>query len=361
MNTSSTGRRGLGAWADAIRDPRLGRRHHIAFLLTSFFVLWATLRLGSGRWGQLFGHARLHLWVTAWLLLATIASRTTSWREAVRFWVVGLFPVVLVVFLVTESTEAIIGLRGFQTGFVVPLVEEVLKVVPLVLWVVVSMRRRVTPSISDLMVLGYAVGAGFAFHEDALWSRLAADGFGGAPWGLLFPTFLHESRFVVTHSGWTMLAGIGVGIWAVHRSHSWAWVLGTAFVALAVVDHAYANARGAMTAVLSILTFDGRLAGWLLLVGVPAVIAHDILILRWAGARSNRFPAPRFVDDLQQAAQLRTPVDLQRLLARQRYRRARSAAFIDLYRVRSRGVSAGDRRGVIAWLRGLEAAASAPR
>jgi RsiW-degrading membrane proteinase PrsW (M82 family) len=338
----------------ALVDPRLTRRHRIAAAVTALFVLWGVLGLGPGHWGDLFGHIRLHVFVVAWLLLVTLRTRTVGWREVARFWVIGLFPVVLVVYALTEPAETLFGAGTFQTAFFVPLVEETVKALPLVVWVLVSMRKQVTPTVSDLMVLGFALGAGFAFHEDGLWQRLAADGFGAAPWGVLFPTFLYKGQFVVTHSGWTMLVGMGVGVWAVHRDRVWSWAVPPVVLVLVVIDHGAANARSGIAEILPTLVLHGHLTAWLLLLGVLLVVGHDVLMLRWAHSRDRRFAHPTVREDLAVLGGGIRPESVGRLFARLRYRRARNAAFTDLYRARSRGRSAGDRRAVVAWLRQLE-------
>ena len=331
----------VGKVLPMLRNPSLTRTHRIAWWVTMVFFVIAVFRLGN--WGDLLRHAGLHLWVAGWLLVVTYRTRTIGVREVVRMWMVGFFTVVLFVFVFTEPVERLIGTGNLQTAFWVPIVEEAGKVLALVWWGLRQRRRGSHATMSDFVLLGFAVGAGFAFHEDALWERVAASGFGPglARW---FPTFL-TSPYVVTHSGWGLLIGFGVGVFLLHRTRVWGLPIGAAFVALAVLDHSAINLRGGFDWVRSLVN-GGRLAASMIVVAVVVALAHDWFLLWWTGSRDNWFPEPKLVDDLRGLTTGTWDERLATFIARGRYRRLRTAAFADLFRVRFAGDPAGDRRHV---------------
>ena len=330
------------------------------------FAIAAVLE-ARGHWGNLARHALLHGYVMAWLLVLTFATRTVGVREVLRFWFTGYFAVAFLVYVVGHALEHILPMGNFQTAVLVPGIEETFKALPLGLWLLLQRPRGYHPTVSDLMVLGFATGAGFAFHEDLLWGRVAATGFGGSLWGRFFPTFFHGSLFVVTHSGWTLLVGVGLGAAYLYRSRRFGRFLVIAPLLLAYLDHAAVNWRGRFARTLGASLLHGHLAGYAVVVCVIAVPIHDWLMLRWASKRDHAFPPPSPLRELSLLVPRGEAVKggslevwgerLRRFFTAVRYRRLRAAVFTDLYRVRSQGRPAGDRGQVIATLTAWRAAA----
>lgn len=338
------------------RDRRYTRLQSWAFVLTLALLVFAVARIPGNDWGQRFAHARYHLWVVGWFLLLTYKWRTVGSREIVRFWTMGFFPVALVTYLLTEPLERLVGTGNIQTAVWVPIVEEVVKMVPLLLWATLMKPKHRQGTLSDFWILGFAIGAGFSFHEDALYNRLVASGFGDGLTGTLFPIFLTGSQFVVTHAGWAALAGVGVGVFVVYRSRPWAWPVGAVLLAAVILDHSAVNWRGGGAELMRSVMADGRVASGLLVLSVVLVVGHDWYMARWANKRDNLFPDPWIRGDLLALGSGPIETRLGTLFARQRYRRFRNAAFSDLCAVRLRGDSAGDRSEVIRQLEALEAA-----
>ena len=85
-----------------------------------------------------------------------------------------------------------------------PVIEEVVKLIPLVLVAVIIRRLRAQWGLTDFLLLGAAIGAGFAFLEAMLRfsgraSRALPDGEGGFILPLsLFPPHIHGLRHTVT-------------------------------------------------------------------------------------------------------------------------------------------------------------------
>lgn len=323
----------------------------ISWALTIVLFLVGLPGLVDGNWGNMTRHAFYHSYVLAWLLLVTHRVRTVSIRDVASLWFIGFFPVVAVVFLLTEPVEQLTGGGNLHTAFWVPLVEEVVKILPLVAWGLLAARRGVRLGMVDLALLGYAVGAGFSFHEDGLWGRTTTGGF-DVSFGALFPSFFESgSTFVVAHAGWSMVAGLGVGLLLLHRARNLLTWAGVALVALAVADHMAVNWRGGFGDLLRTLLGQGRLLAGVIILGLIAAVIHDGLALRWVAARDRLFPTIPTRELLSARSDGTDP--WQRVLQvhrRLRYLRARNGVYLWLYRVRRPGGSAGDRSAQVAWL-----------
>lgn len=350
----------VGQIISKTRDRRYSWWQIAALTVSLLLVVFALIRIPGNDWGLRFEHSWYHLFVVGWFCLLSYRWRTVGTWETVRFWITGFFPVALVSYLLAEPLEWLIGTGNLQTGFWVPLVEEVVKVLPLLLWATLMRPRHRHGTLTDFWILGFAIGAGFSFHEDALYGRLVASGFHDGLTGTLFPMMLTGSQNVITHAGWTAIAGFGVGLFAMYRTRVWSYPVAATFLAFAVLDHAAINWRGTGAEFLRTVVADGRTGEMLLLLTVVAAVGHDWYALRWASRRDNLFPDPTVRDDLRALGSATIADRLGLLAARQRYRRFRNAAFADLYRVRSTGQPAGDRRRTIAQLRSLESTAKGP-
>lgn len=326
--------------------------NRIAFWFSMLVVIATLSQMADADWTNFRRHLGYHLFVVGWLALVTYTVRTIGTRELSRFWLMGFFPVTFVAYLLTELTESQFGTRNLQTGGIVPIVEEVIKFLPLILWTTVLRPRHRHGTLSDFLVLGFMVGAGFSFHEDALYSRVAASGFDDGFLGSLFPIFLTTDQYTVTHAGWTALAAVGVGLISLHRQRPFALAGGIALVVVPIVDHAAVNWSGDGSDFMHSITRDGHLAAWLFVGAVVGTLMHDAGALRWATSRDRLFPAPTVTEDVRSLTRGGGPPErVADLVARQRYRRRRNATFIDLFSVRSRGVSAGHRHRVQAELK----------
>jgi len=357
-----------GVWAKvrsfvgAFGDPRLSRVNRIAFWFSIAMLGFSILRLAKGNWGNFTRNAAYHAFVILWMLVAAYGLRTVGIREIVRFWLVGFFPVALIAYVMTEPVEALIGVGNLQTGVWVPLVEELVKIVPLVLWTTRAKPRHLHGSLTDFLILGFAVGAGFSFQEDALYERVVASGFTSGFFGKLFPMFLDSGQFVITHAGWAAIGAVGVGILSLYRRRPWIRVAGAALILVPIVDHMAVNWRGTGSGFMLALTGHGYAAAWILLLVVVGVIVHDTWMLRAAASRDTWFPSPTVRGDYRSVSD-GSSVDarVRRLLGRQRYRRRRNAAYADLHAVRSRQEPAGDRSEVVAGLAALAREAQIPQ
>ena len=265
----------------------IGQRATAAVTIAA--ALWRGFTFGDGNNG--FAETlSAHVWVLVWVsAIGLLVGRSLSVRRLVGFTLTGFF---LIPILVKVAHGPLTRWAGEGTNWasagVVPVLEEVLKALPLVV-VVIAMRRDRTRSLSvlDFGLAGFALGAGFAIHEDLLWERTLVGGFDGVA-GLLAPSFVVDPLLVVGHAGWTALIGLGIGIAVVHRGRGPAWLAAVLCTALAIGDHAAANYRGDVDVRAWVL--DGRLAVAALAVGLVGAIISGLSVQRWATERDRVFP-----------------------------------------------------------------------
>jgi hypothetical protein len=149
--------------------------------------------------------------------------------------------------------------------------------------------RSWTYGASDLLLAGAAIGAGFAFIEDAyILHRLGIHaGFGLSAALAWFPTAAVEGsshiRYIAGHGIWTGLAGMALGLGLLLRDRKiLAIPLGAGGIAWSLLDHIrtnYTNHFSDRAAdALRVLTANGALTLFLFAVGAIAVVVVDLAI-----------------------------------------------------------------------------------
>lgn len=101
-----------------------------------------------------------------WLLCR---SKTLSWKRFMGFYMAGAYVVVPLTQWTMSSVHAIAGGKtydGWSTYIVTPIVEEALKLLPAVVYLLFSRKAR-SLSLTDYILMGGAAGAGFQFVEEA--------------------------------------------------------------------------------------------------------------------------------------------------------------------------------------------------
>jgi len=280
---------------------------------------------GNSGWGNLARVAGYHWFALAWLLAVSVTIRAVRVRQVVSAWLFGFAGAAVIVHLLAGPLTPLstVDESGVDV-WVVPPLEEAAKLLPVLLVALLGARRLAQIGMVDALIMGYAVGAGFAFHEDALWARSTSGGF-EAPWGLLFPSFFQfGGLFVVGHAAWTALAALGVGLLVLHRRRPVLAVLGVVAIVVAVADHMAVNDRGARIGWVSDLLLDHRLPAFLLAGGVVLAVVLDRTSLRRVRGRDHLF-GPASLDDPDDDRRSPTAA-LGRTLAASRYVRLRNGA-----------------------------------
>ncbi len=288
-----------------------------ALAVVLFFVMLPSL-FGAGI-GSLIKIAFYQAWTLGLLLLVTARVRSISVGTVARYWLAGLFTVAMVTYLVNDLLA---GLASPSSVWITPILEELLKAAPLALAVGLGRRAWRHPGVSDLLILGFAVGAGYAFHEEALWERGAASGF-DFNLGLFVPSiFQEDGHFVVGQAVWTAVIGLAVGLFILHRRQRGAVVVVAVAVLAVVGDHMSVNDAESSLAIARQLLFNGKLLGLIFVAAVVAAVNLDRARLGAISARDHLFPGERVQgSSLTSAADQNDP--LQSLLA-SRYRRLRN-------------------------------------
>ncbi len=250
------------------------------FAILGFFasiVLFAVDLPGHadrGSWGDLGRVAAYNWWPVLLVLAVGFFARGRTLYHALVGWFSGYFLAVAISILILDPTGNWLGEDSrWQISVFVPVIEELAKALPILLvYATVRTVETMKPTVTDFAVFGLSVGGGFAFHEDAVFSRVASAGWEG--WGLLIPALVQEPVVALGHAGWTGLVGLGVGVALARRGRPLAWVVALAAYGLVVVDHALVNDQSSRAALL-----DGRLAIYVLIAGIAAAIIFETRVV----------------------------------------------------------------------------------
>jgi len=344
--------------------------------------------------GEVLGGLAHHAFVLGCLLILTSGSRTVSLATLGVFWLIGVWSVYAVAYLLETQLASLFGaeIEGeFQVVWLGPFLEETLKLLPVAIFLLLAGRSGYRhPSISDGLLLGFMVGAGVSFHEDADFGEIlvSGDGWGAAkPWSLIFPTVSPlESYFALNHALWGALSGLSIGAAVMLRHWRWAWPIALAGPLLAFTNHLMANQfttsefgtqfllnRASGSGVpwfyqtIRDLTIGGRLPMLVLIGGAVAVVAVEWLILRWVAKRDRTFPPLPFARIPQMVGRSTSWPGIARLLAADRYMCLRRYVYFAGWRTTRSGgpafVTDADYAQLIslaAWLQVLPAATAAP-
>ena len=286
---------------------------------------------------RVWGYAVHHAYILAWLLLVTSFTRTVPLRTLAAFWFVGVFPVMALTLLFTEPINDLFAGGQLSSAFFGPLLEDLIKPLPvLALFAYRAWRGGWQLSATDGLLLGFVVGGGFAFHEDAGYNRVWGDGW-DAPWGLLFPTLgSSRSALLPGHDVLTALVGVAIGFAFLYRRYRFAWVVPLAAWLIVVAEHITGNLAdisGGLplpAQIIRSLLFGGQALPALLLIGIVAAVLLESRILRSFPRREPLFPAIRLGDFLAEL-QGRTTGWLRRVQAKRIYVRQRRSLYYTVW------------------------------
>lgn len=234
---------GAGGWFRMLigRSP-LTIAIRVANLVAVVALLLFTRDLAAGAsWRDLAVNLTRHLWTVLLLLAVTFPVRRLRTVQLARYLSLGLMlGPIIVHHLYGPLTDLIT--TDDPDVWVVPVLEELVKVLPVVILLAIHRRLRLRYGIADLLVIGFVLGTGFALTEDALYDRLIGTGFGEG-WGLLLPSaFVRpDGSIVVGHAVWTALAAVGLGLLVIHRRRPIAVVGGAVLLIAPILDHVIAN------------------------------------------------------------------------------------------------------------------------
>lgn len=313
------------------------------------------------------------LYVMVLLLLVTAGTRTVSLGTLGIAFLVGALPVMALALLLEAPVAAAFGIgEGALVPIIwVPVVEELAKLLPVGLFLAFAVRgNNRQPAITDGLLLGFAVGAGFAFYEDGLARAILSSGDGWdevLPWSLLFPTLSDLGNFsILNHALWTALAGLGLGVAFFFRPRRWAWAVAGLALLVVIVQHMVFNYFAAgflsmfealgraesppIVALPQLLLANGLVPILAVILGSVAAVVFERRVLRWVSARAPNFPPASLRRQLGLLAAATSRDGLSRLRAASRYDRQLRAIYYAAWRTQRLGAVPSDPRTQVEWL-----------
>jgi RsiW-degrading membrane proteinase PrsW (M82 family) len=229
------------------------------------------------------------LWTMAILTAAAGPVRTLGWRAFAGAFLVGFLGLTGMARVIGRPLILMLGTSSvLAAGIWVPLTEELCKMLPVILILVLALRRSDTrPSLLDLVLVGAWAAAGFAVNENASYGR---GGFSlvASPFvSILFPGTMKGMAYGWTvaqtgHLVHTALIALGVGFAFLYRRRLQRfWIVPAIAVAAALIEHCSQNSitTGGLNKIVAefllAITLGGRLSALLLVAGIVYVVAFE--------------------------------------------------------------------------------------
>jgi RsiW-degrading membrane proteinase PrsW (M82 family) len=255
--------------------------------MSTFTLVFALPRMfdhGGGA-SRVLGNVAVVAWSLLLITLAVAPVRTIGPRAVAGAWFSGFFGVISLSTLVGRPVIRHFGMgSSFAVAFWAPFTEELLKLLPVALFLVLATRnRQARPSAGDAMLFAATVGGGFAVYENALYARSAGGWSAHPPFSLLLPSLQKTSDGAGTsvlvggHLVFTAVAGLGLAITLGYRRRfRLAWLAAPVCFAVVVGEHAMANE-------LSLVSSGASKPWWLLLIRLGTLDGYLTTLLFFAG------------------------------------------------------------------------------
>jgi RsiW-degrading membrane proteinase PrsW (M82 family) len=235
---------------------------------------------------------------------ATLVTRTVSWGTALAAVSMGIgvaAPGMVLVGLALTRAGLDLEDSVFVSWVVVPVIEEAIKLVPVLLVAALHRRRtNLTLNPSDWLLVGCAAGAGFAMVENA---QLVQHSPGvvrdmarqyGPSW--LVPGAWGAAGYV-GHAAATGFIAAGIGVWrswkreaeARRAALTWSQIALWAPCGWVVAEHMLANLYVNTGSGVALILGNGRLTPWLFLAAVGVVVSIDVSRAKNVVAHSRTF------------------------------------------------------------------------
>lgn len=236
------------------------------------------------------------LWTLTLLMVAAGPARTLGWRTFAGAFLFGFLGLGALARFIGRPVVLELGTRSvFAVGTWVPVTEELVKLLPLLVILMVT-RRRVTgrPSVFDLVLVSSWAAAGFAINENAGYGR-GKFSIGGHWLSIVYPSagkaIVFGWNLVQTgHLVHTALIALAIGVAVLYRRPARKlWMFPAVAIAAVLLEHCSQNWLfvGGLNRFVAygtlILTLGGRLCMLLLIGGVGYLMALEWRVVGMMG------------------------------------------------------------------------------
>jgi RsiW-degrading membrane proteinase PrsW (M82 family) len=308
----------------------------LALSLATLAISTPKLVEEGGGLSMVLGNVVQYGWTIALLFLVFARTRTIGARALVGAALGGFFGVSSLAVLVGKPFVDRLGPESvFVMTVFAPVTEELLKLMPVALFLLFAMRnRQFRPSVGDVVLFGTTVACGMSMYENILYARGTDGGWlANLPFSPALP-FLHVqgSMLVGGHVVYTALASLGLAITVIYgkRVRLARYALPVT-LAIAIFEHMTvdrlvligSDEMGLFARLSLLITLGGYLSTVLLVVGVAAVAVFETRLMRRGGAT---LPASLEVRDIiaafTQSTRWASVVQLERRLSYESLRRS---------------------------------------
>jgi RsiW-degrading membrane proteinase PrsW (M82 family) len=250
----------------------------------------------GGGWGVALGNLAQYGWTIVLLLVVFVKTRTIGARALLGAALAGFFGVSS---LAVWAGKPFVDWLGPDSVFVMtvfaPVTEELLKLMPVAIFLLLARRsRRFRPSIGDAVLFGLAVACGMSMYENILYVRGTYGGwFATLPFSAAMP-FIHmqNGMLVGGHVVYTALTSLGLAVTLLYGSrprlarYALPVTLGVAIFEHMTVNrlvHIGSDDLGWFAQLSLVVTLWGYLSTLLLVAGVAAIVAFETRLMRQGG------------------------------------------------------------------------------
>lgn len=252
----------------------------------------------GGGFEVVFGNIAKFGWTLALLLLVFASTRTIGAQALVGAALAGFFAVSSLTVMAGRPFVLWLGTDNlFVPVLFAPVTEELFKLAPVAMFLLLAARNnQQRPSVSDAVLFGVAVAAGFTVYENILYARGTDGGWlTTLPLSALLPFLTtHGPMLVGTHIVYTGLASLALGatIMYRHRFPALRFALPLALI-ITIVEHATVNrltAPGALDSpplwvrMTLAITLGGHLSTLLFLAGAITIAFYETRLLKRGGS-----------------------------------------------------------------------------
>lgn len=243
---------------------------------------------------SLWKHDASYFWIEAWfvieILVLTVLTRSMGAYRGLLMLAQGVFIGGGLTLLVGQGLK-LVGVdidAGFWSSYVFPVVEELAKIAPVVLFAYLFYRKeKVWPNISDFLFLAVMAGAGFSMFEKYFWEGIYFPFTYGPHIGDLY--FFSDALGInvagepfgfIGHSAATGLIGLGIGFGLYCKKKfkacaDWWWLTPVVAFSWVTLEHVLSNLYYSNGSEALLAIGGGMLTPWIFLAVMIGALCVD--------------------------------------------------------------------------------------